>query len=121
MSIQDRAKKAVGKRDSVMDGKQKVSINDIIARYPEGVTLRHMQIIEDHKRNTVYGVCVCDEEPTAFFFGGVGIVGLIESLLKEYNNDEVTFAEDLAKEGLKVKFSQKRSQFGNTYTAVEVL
>ena len=121
MSIQDRAKKAMGKKDSVMEGKQKLGIADIIASYPEGVTLRHVQIIEDRKRDTVYGVCVCDEEPTSFFFGGVGVVDLIQNLLKEYNNDEVTFAEDLAKEGLKVKFSQKRSKIGNIYTAVEVL
>lgn len=121
MSLQERAKKANGTRESIMENRDKIGITDIIALYPEGVTLRHAQIIEDKKKDSVYGVCVCDEEPTKFFFGGVGIVGLIERMLEDYGNDEQAFAKDLASEGLQVKFYQKRSQNGRTYTAVEVL
>ena len=120
MNLQERAKKVNGNRDNIMEGKQKVNINEVIASYPDGVTLRYAQVIEDHKRNTVYGVCVCDEMPDVFFFGGVGVVGLIRGLIEDFA-DEQAFNEELAKEGLRVKFYQKRSQYGNVYTAVEVL
>lgn len=119
MALRDKAKKAQ-QSNPIMEGRDKISLETIMANYPEGVTLREVAILHDNSNDSDYVVCVAEEEIKSFFFGGVAFLSLIENILAEYENkDEFYF--DLASEGLPVKFSKKRSKNGRIYTAVTVL
>ena len=119
MALRDRAKE-LRNTNPIMENRSKVKLDDIIARYPMGCTIRECAILHDTTNDSDYVVCVIEEDDNSFFFGGVALLGLVEGLLKSYDNEE-DFYNDLKEEGLPVIFSKKRSKNGRVYTAVDVL
>lgn len=119
MALRDKAKQAQ-QINPIMENRDKITLEDVMAKYPKGVTLRECAILHDSTNNSDYVACVVDEEPNSFFFGGIALLGLIESTLETYVNPEDFYAE-LKEEGLPIMFSKKRSKNGRIYTAVTVL
>lgn len=119
MALRDRAKKAQ-MSNPIFEGREKISLDEIITTYPEGVTLKEVAILHDNENNSDYVACVADEAKDYFFFGGVALLSLIQNIMDEYDNG-ADFFHDLEVEGLPVKFSKKRSKNGRIYTAVTVL
>lgn len=119
MALRDRAKE-LKNSNPVMTGREHISLDEIMANFPKGVTLRECAIMHDTSNNSDYVVCVVDEAPNNFFFGGVAVLGLIETLMADFDLEEA-FHETLKAEGLPLIFSKKRSKNGRIYTSVEVL
>ena len=119
MALRDRAKAAV-QSNPIMENREKITLDEVIAKFPNGVTLRECAILHDNTNNSDYVACVIDELKDRFFFGGVAVLGLIERIIEEYDTEE-EFKEDLENEGLPIVFSKKRSKNGRIYTSVTVL
>lgn len=119
MSLREKAKQ-VKNGNPIMTGREKISLDEIMAKFPNGVTLRECAIMHDTAKNSDYAVCVVDECKECFFFGGVAVLGLIENLMEDYDLEEA-FHEELKAEGLPLLFSKKRSKNGRIYTSVTIL
>lgn len=119
MSLREKAK-AARNVNPIMEGREKITLDEIMAKYPQGVTIRECAIIHDKAKESDYAVCVVDEEINFFFFGGVAILSMIENLLQDYES-EADFNAELKAEGLPIKFEKKRSKNGRIYTSVTVL
>ena len=117
MSLRDRAK-ALSNITDIMNGREKVNIDEVIATYSEGIEVIDFDILTDRKTNDEYVVLVIAEEPKSFFFGGLAITNFFKELSGE---DKEGTRKEVQAEHLKMKLSQKRSQNGRIYTAYEVL
>lgn len=110
----------------VLEGRAKISTDDIIAKYPDGVTINAFDFLTG--KNGRYVVCAFRQDPGAYFNGGKILTEIFESFVEEYAADDRTFQEaidacmaDFALEGLKVKLSMSRTKDGNRVTLVDVI
>ena len=121
----DLAKKKTG-GSPVLEGRAKITTDDIIAKYPNGVTINAFDFLNG--KNGRYVVCAFRQDPLAYFNGGKILTEIFESFVDEYQAEGVTFQDaldqcmqDFEKEGLKVKLSMSRTKEGNRVTLVEVI
>ena len=117
MTLRERAK-AVSSVSDIMNGREKVAIDEVIAAYPDSIEVIDFDILTDRKTNDEYVVLVIKEEPKSFFFGGLAITNFFKDLCGE---DKDGTRAEVQSEHLVMKLSQKRSQNGRIYTAYEVL
>lgn len=111
----------------VLSERTKISTDEIIARYPNGVTINGFDFLTG--KNGRYVVCAFQNDPGRYFNGGKILTEIFESFVAEYQTEETSFSDamdacmkDFAKEGgLKVKLSDGRTKDGNRVTLVEVL
>lgn len=110
----------------VLSERTKISTDELIAKYPNGVTINAFDFLSG--KNGRYAVCAFRENPGLFFNGGKILTDIFESFVDEYKTDENSFADayeacsrDFATECLKVKLSSGRTKDGNRVTLVEVL
>ena len=102
-----------------LEGKTKIGLDDVIARFPEKVTIRNIAIINDEKHDSKYVAMTCDEMEGYFFFGGSVIAKAVQEIVAElYEGSIKAFATEVNKEGWEVKFELVRSKNGNTYHKV---
>lgn len=110
----------------VLEGRAKITTDEIIAKYPDGITINAFDFLNG--KNGRYVVCAFRQDPTAFFNGGKILTEIFESFVEAYQPDGVSFQEaqeecmkDFCKECLKVKLSMSRTKDGNRVTLVEVV
>lgn len=110
----------------VLNERTKISTDEIIARYPDGVTINGFDFLNG--KNGRYVVCCFTNDPGRYFNGGKILTDIFESFVAEYKTEENTFSEalelcqnDFAREQLKVKLSAGRTRDGNRVTLVEIV
>lgn len=110
----------------VLSERSKISTDELIAKYPDGVTINAFDFLNG--KNGKYVVCAFRENPDLFFNGGKILTEIFESFVNEYRTEENTSedayeacSKDFAAEGLKVKLSSGRTKDGNRVTLVEVI
>ena len=112
----------------VLSERTKISTDEIIARYPDGVTINGFDFLNG--KNGRYVVCCFKNDPQRYFNGGKILTEIFESFVEEYQDktDGMTFSEaqeacmqDFSRECLKVKLSEGRTKDGNRVTLVDVI
>ena len=122
----EKAKQAT-RGSIVMEGRSKISTDEIIARYPDGITINQFDMLNG--KNGRYVVCCFNQDPQAFFNGGKVLTQIFESFIADFKTAENTDADAIelcqndfaAAGGLKVKLSTGRTKAGNRVTLVDVL
>lgn len=106
----------------LMDGRDKLSIDDVISEHPGGVTIERFDMIDAGDGSEPYAVLVCSEEPKAFFFGGSVMSKICKQWAAAFGNDcKGASAELQSQGGVKVQFSHGKTKKGNNLTLVKVL
>jgi hypothetical protein len=108
----------------LMNGRTKVDTNDIIAKYPDGITITAVDMVEYEKDgNPVeYPLFLFSENEGAFYAGGVVLKKIAKAWASKYDNDYAAMSKALAEEGgVKIKLSIGRAKTGNTITNVDIL
>lgn len=110
----------------VLSERTKITTDELIAKYPNGVTINAFDFLSGKKDQ--YVVCAFRENPGLYFNGGKILTEIFESFVDEYKTEDNSFADaydacskDFATECLKVKLSSGRTKEGNRVTLVEVL
>lgn len=111
----------------ILSERTKISTDEIIARYPNGVTINAFDIFDG--KNGKYVVCAFNEAPGRYFNGGGILTDIFTGFVNAWETEGRTYPEalsacrdDFAKNsGLKVKLSLGRTKAGNKLTLVEVL
>lgn len=105
----------------IMEGRDKLSIDDVIANFPSGVTLTGFDLI-DGEGGKPYAVCICKDAPKAFFFGGSIMTKIAQQWASAFGDDPEKASAALAEQGgVKVQFSHGKTKNGNNLTLVKVL
>lgn len=116
--LKDLAKNAVA-MNSVTTGKTKISVDTLIAIYPEGVTINAFDMV--NSTNGKFPVFSFVEDTTKFFTGGKALSDMVNSWLDSYENDISAVNEELSKEPVKVKMEKIKTQNNRTFTKIEIV
>lgn len=105
----------------LMNGREKISTEDVIANTPNGATIVAVDMV--HSSDGDYGVFHLKEYPNNFYCGGLILSKIAKSWINEYDGDASLCSDELAKSGgVKVKLAQKRTKSSNRdVTTVEVI
>ena len=120
-NLKDLAKNAFA-IDPILDGRNKITIEDLIAQYPDGVSIDGFSIYQPV--NKIYPerpVFSFVEDGTKYFNGGKVLKEMVTAWLDSYDNDRVAINEELKKSPLKVKLEKITLRNGNKFTKVTVI
>lgn len=107
----------------VMEGRDKIAVEDIITDYPDFITIDEVGYIPDENGEMI-PVLHFTEAPEYFFFGGMVLKELVDDWVKEFGEGSAEkCTEELKKDGgCKLKLlRQKAKKGGRVYTKYEVV
>ena len=94
----------------LIEGKSKVSVEDIIAKHGGIVTITAFDVVNSSD-NDWYPVLLIAEEPDAFMFGGFVLKKIVGEWLTAFDGDVEACSKALGVEGgCKVKLEQARTK-----------
>lgn len=104
----------------IMSGREKISTEDVIKKYPTGITLNGFDVIDDGKDG--HAVFTFVEEPDKFVNGGTLLSKIAFKWVEAFDGNITDASEELAAcGGVRVRLSNKKTKRGNTITAVEIV
>lgn len=98
-------------------GKDKISTSEIIAKYPEGISITEFELRFDETNK--YLIILFAEDETKFYCGGNKFVTLFNQLDEACNNHGVDIHDYLKKNPIKIKIGLKTSRNGREYVTIE--
>ena len=97
----------------LMTDRQKVSTDDIIKHYPDGVTITAFDFVEG--KDGQYPIFLFAESPKSFFSGGVVLAKIANKWLSGFGDDLDACNAALAEHGgVKIKLESGRTKNGNS-------
>ena len=119
-NFRDLAKKATTLSE-LMENREKISTNEVIKNFPDGITLNAVDVI--NTTDAKYPVFTFAEDSKRFYCGGIVLTKIVYTWLEEYNGDLGLLNHDLAEVGgVKVKLAERKTRDGkNNITEVEVV
>jgi len=104
----------------LMEGRDKIGVDDVMAQYPEGITIIGFDIITSNLNN--YPIIIFAEDKTKYMNGGTILGNICEEWAKAYEGDIDAASKALnAVGGVHVKFSKSRTKSGNNITLVDII
>lgn len=86
----------------------RVSVTDIVEKYPDGVTLTHFSIVDTKFGTNI--VCHIEEDDTIYFYGGKLLCAIAcEEWLGKYRDERVANARLRDKGGIRLRYEIKRN------------
>ena len=113
------AKRSTQTKSATIEGREKVSTQGIIQRFPDGISLIDVDVFNG--QNGSYPVFAIAEDPKIYFNGGKVLMDIVNGWLELYNGDLTQIQADLKAEPVRIRLSNKKSKNGKTYVNVEVL
>lgn len=106
----------------VMNDRDKVSTDELIEKYPDGVTINAFDYITSKKSKGKYPVFNIAEDPKVFCNGGTILDRIFQDFVNAMDGDVAAASNELRRQGgLKVKLSHGETKNGDDLTVVEVL
>lgn len=109
----------------VMEGREKTTTQEVIDKYPNGVTLTEFDIVilpDKSGEEKPVPVFAIKEDPGVAFFGGVVLSKMAQAWATAYEGDIATASAELkASGGVKVKLTNSKTKSHNDVVSVEVL
>lgn len=104
----------------LMDGKERIGMDDLISEYPTGVTVTGFDMLNGEKGE--YAVCVFSEDENKFFFAGSILTKIVKKWIQAFDGDIDNASHTLADNGgVKMRFKHGRTKRGQQLTLVDIL
>lgn len=111
----------------LMSGRDKMDTEELIKKYPEGVTIDFIDNVnmqqEDGEENV--WIFVTEEQPNKFTFGGFVLAKIFNNILAEFEGDYAemikTYNSALKEDKLRVKLERAKTKSKREITKVTVL
>ena len=119
INLRNAAQKALTLSE-IVENKEKISTEEIIEKYPDGITINNLDIVDIRKQtNYVYTFV---EEPDCFAYAGTVLKKVFDQLLQAEKGDLKQLRADLkAQKGLRVKLSTSTTLDDMEVTVVELI
>lgn len=109
----------------IMTDREKVSTEDIIKNYPDGITVIEFDLVttpDKDGNNQTYPVIGFKEDETKFLYGGKALMDIVAVWLSHFEGDiESTSAALKAAGGIKIQLEPARTKTGRNFTRVNVI
>lgn len=105
----------------IMEGRDKISVAEIIESYPEGVTINSFDMIATRRNGemSTYPVFTFTEDDSKFGFGGTVLKSIVEVWLDAFDDDQSACNAALkAQGGCKCKFARGLTKEGRNCTII---
>ena len=119
VSLADIARNSIRNRKN--SSKEKIKLDEIIAKYPDGVTINGANLVNSPKFDKNFWIFSFVEDDSKCFSAGGEMARIAEDWLKFYDNNFAALNDDLEKYPLKFKLNKIRTKKGFTYTAAEII
>lgn len=126
-NFKESAKKATV-ISAIMQGREKIETEDIIKKYPDGITVIAFDIVRIKDSDgtiSEFPVCAFKEDCNKFFFGGAVLKKIIGEWVSEGENNDLSIPEisdNLFEQGgVKMKFSAGVTKQKKPITLVEIV
>ena len=111
----------------IMNGRDKMDTEELIKKYPEGVTIDFIDNVnmqqEDGEENV--WIFVTEEQPNKFTFAGFVLAKIFNNILAEFEDDYAemieTYNSALKEDKLRVKLERAKTKAKREITKVTVL
>lgn len=104
---------------NIIEGKEKVDVDDIMKKYPDGVHITGCAKVKG--KNGYVGAFTFKEDEKGFFFGGKVLTELVEDWITNEGNGDINKLNEKLPVDLPVmKLSWDKSAGGNRYLNCEV-
>ena len=103
----------------VSAGRTKISTEDVIARFPNGIHLTGVDMFKGEKDD--YAVFNFREDDTRYYAGGTILTNMVNAFLNQNGGDLTALNEELAATPLGVKLSMAKNKRGQSLTLVEIV
>lgn len=111
----------------IMNGRDKMDTEELIKKYPEGVTIDFIDNVnmqqEDGEENV--WIFVTEEQPNKFTFAGFVLAKIFNNILAEFEGDYAemieTYNSTLKEDKLRVKLERAKTKSKREITKVTVL
>lgn len=104
----------------LMENRTKISTADLIANYPDGVTITEFDFVVIDGNS--FPVLVFAEDNTRFFFGGYILNKIFNEFVTQGGGDITGTSDDLKSSGgLRVKMKEGKTKANKSVTMVEII
>lgn len=108
----------------VMTDRDKLSTEDVIDLYPEGITVTEFDVVTTLDSNgnpNTYPVLAFKEDDSKFIYGGKALMDIVTLWLSHFEGDvETTSAALKAAGGVKIRLEAAKTRQGRNFTRVIV-
>ena len=109
----------------VMQGREAIKTDLVIAGYPGGITINGADLISTTDSKTgeqkTYAACTFSEDDTKYVNGGTALTNIVREWMVDYETAEAMSADLKAAGGVKIKLSKEMTKDGKSFTKVSVL
>lgn len=109
----------------IMDGREKISTEDVIKKYPDGITVQEFDVVTTPDKDgnpSTYPIITFAEDSTKFLYGGKALMDMVTMWLANFEGDvEATSNALKASGGVKIKMRSSRTKQGLNFTKIEVI
>lgn len=106
----------------VMTDRTKVTTDELIDKYPEGVTIVAFDYVQSKKSKGKYPVFNIEEDPTIFCNASTILTRIFDEFVAACDGDVDAASEELRRQGgLEVKLGHGTTKSGDELITVEVL
>lgn len=106
----------------VMNDREKITTQELIERYPDGITIVAFDYIQSKKSKGKYPVFNFSEDMTVFCNGGTVLDRIFTDFVNAMDGDVAAASNELRRQGgLQVKLSNGKTKAGDDLVMVEVI
>lgn len=106
----------------VMDDREKITTQEVIEKYPDGITIVAFDYIQSKKSKGKYPVFNFSEDMTVFCNGGTVLDRIFTDFVNAMDGDVAAASNELRRQGgLQVKLSNGKTKAGDDLVMVEVI
>ena len=113
------ATSATSNSSFIMEGREKIGNDLLIATYPDGITITGADLITGE--NGQYAVCTFAENDKQFINGGKMLTDIVKEWLDGYTGAEEMSADLKASGGVKMKFEKTKTKSGRDFVSVTIV
>lgn len=110
---------------TIMEGREKITTEDVINSFPNGITITEFDVITTTNENgmpSTYPVLAFAEDVNKFIYGGKALNDIVTTWLANFDGDiEATSAALKAAGGVKIKLVSAKTKQGRNFTRVDVI
>lgn len=118
-NFREIAKKAT-ELSELMNGREKIETGELIKKFPDGVTIMAVDMIETAE--ATYPVILIKEDDKVFYTGGIVLKKIVDQWLDMFDRDAEKCSEELAKDGgVMVMLEETKTKKNQNVTKVTVL
>lgn len=106
----------------VMNDREKITTQEVIEQYPDGITIIAFDYIQSKKSKGKYPVFNFAEDTTVFCNGGTVLDRIFTDFVNAMDGDVAAASNELRRQGgLQVKLSNGKTKAGDDLVMVEVI